>query len=369
MGKGDRKTRKGKRFIGSPNKKAKLNCCGITKPIVNKKMDYKQETKFAIEKEIVKLADIYDFEDTPNEKQYKDLYLFCRENLDIHFKRKSISHSYFLFSNDFSQNAKARTKNNENTVLFNMGLVNHCIEKYLQNDDLTDFIKSKHPDLAEKYNTSISDLAFQLSTQFTYYHELAHLFQFSKKETENELHERNGDDEFDIIRHKLEINADTYASICIATHIHQYILNTFSDKINQDNVVRTITIMGACLLDYILTFTDKYEIYFEENTHPHALIRLLNIILNITNHFSQIPFFKEQGITLDPVPLLRNIIDFHEKLEKNSIFKTAFSKHIKEYVKKPEKILSYFSKIKDLGNEDGYIDAMSIWNKHVKTID
>jgi hypothetical protein len=132
--------------------------------------------------------------------------------------------------------------------------------------------------------------------------------------------------------------------------------------------VRTITIICACLLDYILTFTDKYEIYFEENSHPHALIRLLNIILNITNHFSQIPLFKDKGITLSPISLFRNIIDFHEELGKNKIFDTVFSKHIQEYVKNPKKIASYFSKIKDL-DDDEYIDAMSIWNKHVETID
>ncbi|MDR0768682.1 MAG: hypothetical protein LBE71_02070 [Dysgonamonadaceae bacterium] len=180
MGKGDRKTRKGKRFIGSRRKRTKLNCYGIAKPILKKEIDYKHETKSAIENDIAKFADIYDFEDTPNEKQYKYLYLFGRENLDIHFKRKSISHSYFLFSNDFSHNAKARTKNNENTILINMGLINHCIVKYLQNDDLNDFIKSKYPDLAEKYNTTISNLAFQVSTQFTYYHESSSISIFKK---------------------------------------------------------------------------------------------------------------------------------------------------------------------------------------------
>lgn len=31
MGKGDRKTRKGKRFVGSSRKRTKLNCYGINK--------------------------------------------------------------------------------------------------------------------------------------------------------------------------------------------------------------------------------------------------------------------------------------------------------------------------------------------------
>jgi hypothetical protein len=97
MGKGDRKTLKGKRFIGSRKKRTKLNCYLIT-PKTQKKiiMDYKQEIDYAIKTNIAKYADIFDFDKTPNEKLYKDLYLFCRENLDIHYKRKSISHSSFL---------------------------------------------------------------------------------------------------------------------------------------------------------------------------------------------------------------------------------------------------------------------------------
>jgi len=369
MGKGDKKTRKGKRFIGSRKKRTKRNCYGII-PIIQKRiMNYKQEVDSAIKNNITKHADIFDFEDTPNEKLYKDLYLFCRENLDIHFKRKSISHSSFLFSNDFSINARARIKKDQGIIFFNIGLMQDCIDKYLYNHDLNDFIKSKYPSLAEEYDSSVSYLAFQVNTQFTYYHELAHLFQFSKSDTENELQERTGNGGFDIMKHKLEINADTHASIYIATHIHQYIVNTFSENINQYNVVNTITIIGACLLEYVLNFTDKFELYFEEYSHPHPLIRILNIILNITNHFSQIPIFKDKGIKLDPISLFRNIIDFHKELEDNKIFTTGFSNHILEYIKNTKNIVSYFSKVKDIGDDSGYTDAMSIWDKHVKTLD
>ncbi len=40
MGKGDRKTYKGKRFIGSRKKRTKLNCYGIIPKTQNKRMDY-----------------------------------------------------------------------------------------------------------------------------------------------------------------------------------------------------------------------------------------------------------------------------------------------------------------------------------------
>lgn len=332
-------------------------------------MNYKQEIDYATKNNIAKFADIFDFNDMPNEKLYKDLYLFCRENLDIHFRRKSISHSSFLYSNDLSINAKARTKKNQNTILINIGLIQHCIDKYLFNHALNDFIESKEPDLAAKYDSSISYLIFQQITQFTYYHELAHLFQFSRIVTEEELQERSSGDKFDIIKHKLEINADTYSSICIATHIHQYIDKIFGDNMSQENVIKTITIFGACLLEYIINFTSNYELYYEEHSHPHPLIRLLNIILNIANHFSQIPILKEKGIKLDVNSLFRNIIDFHEELENSNVFTTGFSKSISQYTANIEKIVSYTSEIINLGDDNEYTDAMSIWNKHVDTLD
>lgn len=369
MGKGDRKTRKGKRFIGSRKKRTKMNCYGIT-PKTQKKiyiMNYKQEIDYAIKNTIATFGDIFDFEETPNEKFYKDLYLFCRENLDIHFMRKTLPQSTFLYSTDLNVNAKAIPK--KNAIIINMGLINNCIKKYLYNHDLNDFIESKEPALAAKFDSSLSYLAFQVNTQFTYYHELAHLFQFSKNGTEQELQERSIDGGFDIMKHKLEINADTYSSICIATHIDQYIDKSFGEHVSQEIVTKTITIFGACLLEYIVNFTDKFELYFEEHSHPHPLIRLLNIILNITNHFSLIPKYKEKEIKLEPIALFRNIIDFHEELENNNVFTTGFSKSISQYTANIPKIVSYTSTIIDLGDDNGFTDAMSIWNEHVETID
>ena len=53
MGKGDRKTRKGKRFVGSSRKRTKLNCYGINKKEQKKIIDYQQEAAYAIKHNIV----------------------------------------------------------------------------------------------------------------------------------------------------------------------------------------------------------------------------------------------------------------------------------------------------------------------------
>lgn len=366
MGKGDQKTCKGKRFISSRKKRTKFNCYGIIPKTQKITMDYKQEVDDAIKNNITKYGDVFDFNETPHEKHYKTLYLFCRENLNIHHKRKSISYSSFLYSNDFGINARANTE--KNAIFINIGLMQHSIEKYLYNYALNTFIELKEPDLCAKFDSSLSYLAFQVNTQFTYYHELAHLFQFSKKAVKEELQERSNDDRFNIIKHKLEINADTYSSICIATHIHQYIDKSFGDNISQEYVVKTITILGACLLEYIINFTSKNNLYFEESSHPHPLIRLLNIILNITNHFSQIPVFKKKGVKLDAITLFMSIIDFHKELEDVKIFTTGFSNLIPQYTENIERIKLYTSKILTLEDNNEYTDAMSIWNENINNL-
>ena len=58
MGKGDRKTRKGKRFVGSSRKRTKLNCYGINKKEQKKIIDYQQEAAYAIKHNIVPYGDI-----------------------------------------------------------------------------------------------------------------------------------------------------------------------------------------------------------------------------------------------------------------------------------------------------------------------
>lgn len=74
-------------------------------------------------------------------------------------------------------------------------------------------------------------------------------------------------------------------------------------------------------------------------------------------------------LKLDAIPLFRNIIDFHKELEDNKIFTTGFSNFITQYATNIKRIVSYTSKIMDLGDDNEFTDAMIIWNKHIKTLD
>lgn len=332
--------------------------------MTNKKIQsYRDQIEYAVNNRIADSHDIFNFTDTPFENQFNEYYRFCRENLDIHIKKGNITNGYFFYSNDIDINSKIQIKQNTNSIYYNIGLMNKCIVKYLENQDLKNFLESREPQLISYFDSPLSKLAFEINTQFTYYHELAHLFQFSKLETTIEYMERTDNEKYDIIKHKLEYNADIYSSTLIAVHIYQYIENCFSNSVNQINIIKTIEILGSCLLDYMLCFTNNDEIYFEKKSHPHTLIRLLAIIFNMTNHLSSNPNYREKGFELMPIPLFTGILEFHKELEKSGVFDTSFLNHIEQYRTKKENIISYISKIRNFEQNIGYTDATKMLNK------
>lgn len=328
-------------------------------------MSYNNEIENSIMNSILESADIFDFRETPNEDLFEGLYNFCRENLNINALRENINPNIFLFSNSFSINAKAGLKNNHFAIIINIGLMQSCITNYFENQLLNQFVENNFPNYIKKFDNPIGILVFQLTTQFTYYHELAHLFQLTKKNINSELQERKSDnDEYDIIKHKLEINADTYSSIAIATHLQQYIDKTFGDEVNLAIAKDTIKILGACLLNYIVNFSDETAIYFKQNSHPHPFLRLLNIVLNIANHIENMPNLKVKNIHLDGKEIFKDIIDFYQNLEENGIFTTKFSNLVYQNTDLKNDIVKYLSELLEFDKTD-FNDAMDIWNKQI----
>ena len=328
-------------------------------------MSYDTEIETLHSNGILENADIFDYRDTPNEDLYNGLYTFCRENLNINSEKENIVPNVFIFSNSYSINAKAGLVKNHFAIVINMGLMQSCITNYFENKNLDKFIENSFPEYIQKFDNPISILVFQLTTQFTYYHELAHLFQFTKRKVEVELQERQSDDaNFDTLKHKLEINADTYSAIAIATHLQQYIEKTFGDELSADIAKDTIKILCACLLNYIINFSDTTTVYFKKYSHPHPFLRLLNIVLNITNHIESMPNLMNKNIHLKGKDLFKEIIDFYQELEDNGVFATKFSDLVYQNSDFQKDIVSYMSELLEFDDSE-YHNAMDIWNKHI----
>lgn len=327
-------------------------------------MSYDQEIQNSGTIKPENLAAIFDYRDTPLEEVFHNYYLFCRENLEIHSRRENITPNVFAFTSGFSSNAAAvRTADNRFGIFINTGLIKYCLDNFSNNPDLDDYLFDRFPETVDFLDIPVSSLAFQLATQFTYYHELAHLIQYSKKAQELTLQERNEDcNDYNELKHILEINADTYASIAIASHLQQYIANSFKENLTQEHVEKTILIMCSCLLNYITSFYDDLvNVYFKEYCHPHPVIRLFNVVLNITHNLNQSNFFKQKNITVDAKNLSKQIVEFYIELEQQLIFHSKFQTALEFSFEVRDEIVEYLGNLIQFNTEE-YHNAMDRWN-------
>lgn len=329
-------------------------------------MYYIDEIKRAIAANVVLPEDVYDFRESVYKEFLINYYKFCRDNLDIQAKQEPIAPNVFLFTNSFEVNAGAGIRKKHFVIEINVGLIRSCFENYHDNTQLADFFTGLLPDTFSKFDNPASILAFQICTQFTYYHELAHLFQLSGKKDDIAIKERynlTGESGYDRIKHILEINADTFATINVATHIEQYIERSFKDNVTLENTMDTFVFFGCCLLNYTLNFSAKpEEIYFEEHDHPHSFLRQLNVVLNLVNHVGHSPYFQRSGIVLDQNTLFRSIIDVYKQLEEKGVFKTNVTGIIDTSQNLAKPLANYLFSLLQFQTED-YINAMDVWNK------
>jgi uncharacterized protein Veg len=328
-------------------------------------MNYDDEIRLSQEKGIIDKSDIFDFRETPFEDLFDDYYRFCKEHLNNCLETYDLYPSVFIFNNSLIPNAKAQYSNDTFSIHINLGLFKKCVDSYLNNEELDDYLSDKYSDLLSDFDNPLTALAFQVSTQFTYYHEFAHLVQFSKVREELSLQERYDKEvPYDIEKQSLEINADSFASIAIGTHIQQYIKKSLGKNINQEKVELTIVLICSCLLNYIATFCDDVsDIYFKKYAHPHPFLRLFAINLNILHYLNQSEFFLDNGIEIRMNELFKRILDFYEDLENNKIFNTKMAVAMKFGPQIQEEIVAHLGNLLEL-KTDKYRDAIGEWNKH-----
>lgn len=328
-------------------------------------MNYDNEIKLAKEKDAINSGDIFDYRETPFEYLCDDFYKFCRQHLNDNSERYNIEPSIFIYTSYFNSNAMAQYKNDTFSIHINVGLIKKCEENYLQNKSFDEYLEKQYSDIIKEYDNPITGLAFQIVTQFTYYHEFAHLVQFEKRRQNISLQERFLESPtYDQIKQHMETNADTLASIAIATHIQQYIKKSFGENISQENVEFTIVVLCACLLNHIANFCDDLpEIYYKEYEHPHPFLRLFTANLNIINYLNQSEFFKENRIEIKINQVFKRVLDFYEELEKNGIFDTKLTETMENASKQQKEIVEYMGDLIQF-NVTEYNNAVEQWNKH-----
>ncbi|OPC32651.1 hypothetical protein [Elizabethkingia miricola] len=330
--------------------------------------NYEHEIQSAINSKQFTYSDIFDFRETPYEILFHNFYKFCRENLNIQSQNINIKPNFFVFSTERNINASAiKTDDNIYGIKINLGLITYCISKIWNNTKLDKYIEHKFPEITSFFDNPTSGLSFQLAVQFTYYHELGHLLQFTKQSNRSfTLQERKASEIYDINIHKLEINSDSYASIAIASHIQQYTFDIFNNNVDHYKIETVTKIFLCSLLNYVASFSnDLRNIYLDKHSHPHPFLRIFNIVLSVLHYLNQSSLLKNNRIDLHANKMIKSIFDFYEELEVNKIFDTNFSQALNQFYDTRDHVIDYLGVLNEFDIDNKYNNALDLWNKQI----
>ena len=170
-------------------------------------------------------------------------------------------------------------------------------------------------DLNKELGHKISELLEQSINHFTFYHEFAHLIQFAQEDSFEREDYMTGDCEYDEDVQTEEFDADTFAGICLATHLFQLIDKWMKGRMNNSNLNELSSIIIGAVMAYILTLPMcKEEFYTEKGSHPHNSIRALNILGVISTHFKAILMKKKYPLSINDGNIFTRSATVLEKL-------------------------------------------------------
>lgn len=314
------------------------------------------ETEFKIE-------EIFDYSNSPYLDNFSKVYEFYRKTLASNSERFSLNKSYILYLDNRSVNAKACSSEKYNIICINSGLIIFLIQNILEKKEIDEILKLDYQNVYNFLDNPINILMYQVSLHFTFYHELGHLVQKSEI-LKSYIYERPIESKhFNLKRHKLELDADNFSSFSIGTHIHQYAFKIFGENLNSNQFESVLEIFCSSILLYFLSFESyKDEIYYEESTHPHPIIRILNVIITITNYCKNSPKLKEKGIEINRDKIYDLTIQNTIKIE-NQINGTSKARYFNQIlIDNKTEIFAYYEKLLVYESTD-FIRATDKWNE------
>ncbi|MFD2921780.1 hypothetical protein ACFS6H_18820 [Terrimonas rubra] len=233
---------------------------------------------------IIDEHDTYDYTNNDPYEVVDNYFQFCQTNLNDAGNEYGILPARIYIRRRMDVNAAA-TKSKEYYVMrVNFGTILTMFRLYtdhheiFKKKDLSDFNK-----LNTQLNDTIDYLLFQISTQFTFYHEKAHLIQLSPVRDTwlEEIYENDNpeDEPFSLKRHIYEFDADLHASTFIAFHLLEY-WKKQDEKLRDEETLSLIASIGlASVISYFIFLMKDYKkIYYKASTHPHPIIRISYIV-------------------------------------------------------------------------------------------
>jgi len=303
---------------------------------------YKEIISIISKNNLIPITDVYDYVDSPMFEEFNFFFEFYNHKLS-QYKDFGIEPHLLFFKNDLRRNAVAVKIKDYYVIQIYMGLLHYLHEKFNKNTDLlTGTQNNEYIEFESKLDVNINELLYQNASNFTFYHEMAHLVQKSNLLENNLSEQMDNKSEYSSIKHLLEIDADRFSSICIGTTVVTYIQRIFSKSITRDNVKKILVIICSSALFYILSFySNKHKLYFKENSHPHPVIRISSIVFHIVQFVKQ--YFNEKGIDLDitHTEIVLESIKFSNKISVSKFHDDSIEKYV-SYLKNESSNISAY---------------------------
>lgn len=219
--------------------------------------------------------------ETEHDSEFKKWYPFILKSLASARERYGIKSTYFFFKRHPNANGVAKKHADYYLIEIHSGTIfklKKIFDFELPKDVLLD-------SFIQKVDVPVCELMYQFAFEFTFYHELGHLVQFSSDGNDGVIKQFTRG-AYDYKKHLLEIDADTFSAVSLATHLIQY-----ADKhriTSREDLMYLVKVSCSSILFYLVNFqASKDEIYYKESTHPHPVVRIFKIIGSIVGHLLQ----------------------------------------------------------------------------------
>lgn len=315
------------------------------------------------------IAEIYEYFENSFQKLFNDYASIYNIN----------DYCFYIKSND-KCNAFASKRKGYNIIGITNGypilLTKYLENKYFKNILLIAIINDEkvskaYYDLEKDMNFNFSKFILDCSIKFTFNHEFQHILQFSYDTNKGHNYLRHENLEitgFDLKNHAWEFDADRMASY----EVLKYVVSIYS-KFEVKNIEMLKCLLYIACSSMIITqnlfyfgiinqlelknLINKISFYTKENSHPHPLVRCMNIMEyyfnNIVNDFPE--------LSIEPQKFLNNTFGIM-KLYFNSLIpnQNIISCFISDLTKYLDDVNQYNQELYDFAIQDEAIRTLLI---------
>lgn len=304
--------------------------------------------------------EIFDFTESPISEKLLNIINFYSDTLERNY-HYGLEPSHIIIRPYLNKNAGARFMNDIGLISINLGTISWLFEKFSKNEKVNNGDIRFFKIMRKFTDIDLSELMYQASLHFTFYHELAHLVQKSEFVDNHLDEEPTAQDDFNEFKHLLELDADEFSSLCVSTHILQYAEKYF--VLDEQITEGFLVLILIPVILYILSFGNTDEIYYSKNSHPHPTIRLTLVALTICHYANQSLLKTGKTFQVDHKEILFRAIEISEEFEEKyldsknlTIFKTVLKENM-------EGILVYVDKFNKMRKDNKDL-AVYKWNLH-----